>query len=198
MVGWRSAAYAAAVLIGAAALIGALLLVTEEELSVHADFYQAAASILPVLLLSHLVRLGSLRDSILTSRDRIAVIKKRHADATARLESTRPKTKASTDPDVLALLQEADRQVAELDADLRDLPTDIGRNTLEVIVGNFVATLILATFGGSVLLAALASAASSNFFFYGTAVSLLWVVIALIAVEVLVFLSPVEPRLPNK
>jgi len=189
-VGWRSAVYAGAVLVGAGALIGVLLLMTRRELSIHAGFYQAAASILPVLLLSHLVRLGALRDSVFRSRDRIAVIKKRHAKAAAQLETVRAKAEASTDPDVKAFLLEADSQSADLDADLKDLPSDIGQDTLEVIVGNLVATLLLATFGGSVLLAALASAASSNLLFYGTAVSLLWVAIALVVVEVLVFLTP--------
>ncbi|HWI94886.1 MAG TPA: hypothetical protein VNS60_02335 [Solirubrobacterales bacterium] len=173
-----------------AAAVGIVAAVGGRTLRIEQGFYQAAASILPLLLLAHLVRLGTLRDSIFRNRKRFDEGRQAKRDVARRLAEAQAVAKAQQADPVLTPLEEAEIDLKALRDEIDEAADEISGSVLQLVAGNLIATLIVGCTGISSALIALARGVGTNVLFICTGIALGWVMLALLIFELLIFFDP--------
>jgi hypothetical protein len=202
MLGWRTTAFVGFNLgISGAAVFAAVLFATDRGAIAQQDFYAAAAQILPILLLAHIVRLASIRSLIFAGRER----RREHirsgqqlADRATALRADAQKVKgvnAGIAQDFDRIDQELTKNLETLNQDAEETDRSDGK-LVEIIAGNLFVTLIIGLAGGAATLVDLAGKSDSPVIFVATIIGLVWTGLGLLLFEVLVFTAP--PSLTSK
>lgn len=193
LLGWRTAAYAAFAL----GLSGVAILVSTggSSASAHQSFYGAAAQILPILLLAHIVRLASIRNLIFAGREQRRDHVRAGQQLANRVATLRADVRRAKDADP-DLIQDLDQVYQELTTDLESLNRDAektdraDRKFAEIIAGNLFVTLIVVPAGLAATLVDLATGSDSAVIYTATILALSWAGLGLLLFEIVVFIAP--------
>jgi hypothetical protein len=165
--GWRSAISVAGI-IGSAAVAVAVIASRSGTIRVDQGYYQAAASIIPLLLLGHIVRLNTLRAGIFDDRARLD----------QRIDQQQERI----------WIAGAEREVAAKTSEIKRQADAISSTALELVVGNFIITLIMGSAGIAATLIALAHGSGSPTTLFLSMCAIFWGLLGMLVVELLLFL----------
>jgi hypothetical protein len=188
MVGRRTALYLTVAILWA---VGAVIVaLTKRDLNVSKDFYQATASLLPLLLLAQLVRLASVRDWVFI-RHRRAFEEpiKELQEFERRISEIRAEKRGTDDAFLQLSIERVEESVSQQKEELFNdsvVARRWGRLLLELITGNLIMSLILGSAGIIATLVALGEG-STNVTFFLSATAVAWLLIALLIFEALMF-----------
>lgn len=190
VLGWRTAAAAlpgvGVVVIGS---VWAILEPNSASAKIHMEFYSAAATMLPILLIAHLLRLGRVREFTTGNRAELRVLRDKQRAAVAEIAQLRSDVVTSgSDPELLARIDQLEENAETIPPDRESDPVEaMADSTGELLFGNLIAALILATAAGAASLIALASNTSNSLLLGLTATGLAVVTFGLIFLEIVTF-----------
>ena len=189
--GWRAWGYIVIVL--GTVLAGCVAVSIRPSVAdgVHPSFYSAAATMVPILLLAHLVRLGRVSQGVARygrSLGRLGNVEMEIRSLEEGLKSSRLKAVEEGDQAELQQVDELQRRLADVAPFYLDgKSVKIAGTASEALIGNLTATLLVAIAAGVGTLAALATDDSTPLTLSLTAAGLIWLVIDLVILELLSF-----------
>lgn len=147
----------------------------------HQDFYAAAAQVIPVMLLAALVRISSLRDAALVDFKAVEAERKRLLQRTQKLRAEPP---ASTTAAEAGLEDRLDRIEEKLKTGRKEVEASPVSELGQVLAGVLIVTLVMGAVGIGTALAALGQHSDSGPLFFGTLLSVAWILLGLLYLEI--------------
>jgi hypothetical protein len=182
IIGWRTLAYTGFVA-GTSGLVvlATVLFPGSDRVTIHQGFYEAAAQVIPVLLLALMVRISTMRDWAFTG-DR--EMKRTYAKLLEEIADSRTllvREGAEEDD-----LEQLDQIAADTEAKERESSPALPP-LAEMLAGAMIGTLVLGVVGIGAALATLARGSDSGPLFATALASIVWVCIGLVVFEVINF-----------